>query len=254
MSMTVRDICRYPVKGLGADRLESVTLAENEALPFDRHWAIAHAASKIDPAAPQWAKKQEFLMLAKDEKLGQLGISFDEATCVLTITRKGKQVSRGRLDDMTGRMLLQTFLAGFMPPGPRGNPKIVEAPRGVQFTDVPDPYISLINLASVADIERVARQPVDPLRFRGNLYIDGAPAWDEVNWVGKELTVGGARLRVVEVITRCAATNIDPKTGANDLNVPLTLRKGFGHIDCGVYARVVEGGPVEAGSPAALVE
>ncbi|MBP5856400.1 MOSC domain-containing protein [Marivibrio halodurans] len=250
--MRVDDICRYPVKGLSADHVSEVALAVGRALPNDRRWAIAHAASKIDPAAPEWARKQEFLMLAKDEKLGQLGISFEDETNTLTITRKGKQVSRGRLDDVTGRMLLQTFLSGFLPEGPRGNPRIVEAPADQQFTDVPDPWVSLINLASVRDIERVARAPVDPLRFRGNFYIDGAPAWTESGWVGKVIEIGEAALEVVEPIERCAATNVDPATGAVDMNLPLTLRKGFGHIECGVYARVVRGGRIAKGDSARI--
>lgn len=253
MSMTVRDICRYPVKGLPADRMAGATLAPGRTLAYDRHWAIAHAASSIDPAAPQWARKQNFLMLARDEKLGQLGAEFDEETTTLTITRKGKPVSRGRLDDVTGRMLLQTFLSGFMPAGSRGTPKIVEAPQDVQFTDVPDPFVSLINLASVSDIERVARRPVDPLRFRGNFYIAGAEAWTESAWPGKRLALGEAVLEVVEPIERCAATNVDPATGEADMNIPLTLRKGFGHVQCGVYARVVEGGSVEPGAAVELL-
>lgn len=250
--MTIHDICRYPVKGLGADHLSEVALTSGHALPLDRRWAIAHAASKVDPAAPRWARKQEFLMLAKDEKLGQLGIAFEDETNTLTITRKGKQVSRGRLDDVTGRMLLQTFLSGFLPDGSRGNPRIVEAPPDQQFTDVPDPWVSLINLASVRDIERVARAPIDPLRFRGNLYIDGAPAWAESGWAGKVIEIGEAALEVVEPIERCAATNVDPGSGAVDMNLPLTLRKGFGHIECGVYARVVRGGRIAKGDSARI--
>jgi len=253
MRMTIDDICRYPVKGLAADHMAGVTLSTGHALPCDRRWAIAHAASKIDPVAPQWMKKQEFLMLAKDEKLGQLGISFDEDTNILTITRKGKQVSRGKLDDVTGRMLLQTFLTGFMPSGRSGNPKIVEAPSDQQFTDVRDPFVSLINLASVTDIERVARAPVDPMRFRGNFYIKGAPAWDEANWIGRKLQIGDVVLQVVEPIERCTATNVDPKTGARDMNLPMTLRKGFGHIECGVYARVTAPGRVDVGQEVRLV-
>ncbi|MCR9222102.1 MAG: MOSC domain-containing protein [Alphaproteobacteria bacterium] len=253
MRITVDDICRYPVKGLAADHLDAVTLAIGRTLPFDRHWAILHAASKVDPVAPTWARKQEFLMLAKDEKLAQLGISFDEETATLTITRKGKSVSRGRLDDVTGRMVLQTFLSGFMPQGPRGNPRIVEAAAEQQFTDVPDPFVSLINLASVADIERVARAPVDPQRFRGNFYLKGAPAWAESEWVGRKLEIGEAVLEVVEPIERCAATEVNPETGARDINLPLTLRRGFGHINCGIYARVTAAGRVAAGDELRVV-
>jgi len=247
MPISLADIRRYPVKGLASDALQETTLSIGRPLPNDRRWAIAHAASRIDPAEPHWAEKKEFLMLAKDEKLGQLGIAFDDQTAVLTITRKGKQVSRGKLDDVTGRMLLQSFLSGFLPGGPRGAPKIVEAPSDEQFTDVPDPFVSIINLASVRDIERVARQPVDPLRFRGNLYLDGAPAWAEQDWVGRKLQIGEAVLQVAERIERCAATNVNPADGAVDMNLPMTLRRGFGHIQCGVYARVTAGGRVAVG-------
>lgn len=253
MPIRLADIRRYPVKGLASDALEATELSIGRALPNDRRWAIAHAASRIDPAAPSWAEKKEFLMLAKDEKLGQLGISFDDETNTLTITRKGKQVSRGKLDDVTGRMLLQTFLTGFLPGGPRGAPKIVEAPEEQQFTDVPDPFVSLINLASVRDIERVAREPVDPLRFRGNLYLEGAAAWAEHDWVGRKLQIGTAVLEVVEPIERCAATNVNPTDGAVDMNLPMTLRRGFGHIQCGVYARVTAGGPIKVGDEIALI-
>lgn len=254
MTMTIADICRYPVKGFFADRLERADLVPGEGLPYDRHWAVVHAASSVDPAAPKWAKKANFLCLARDEKLGQLGAHFDEETKTLTVTRKGKQVSRGKLDDHMGRTLLQTFLAGFLPSGPRGNPKIVEAPQGVAFTDVEYAKLSLINLASVKDIERVAREPIHPLRFRGNLYIDGAPAWAEFDWVGKRVKIGGAVVEVLKKIDRCAATNVNPETGKVDMNLPLQLRRGFGHIDCGVHMKVVEGGPIAPGDTVEILD
>lgn len=248
MTITIADICRYPVKGLAADHPASVTLADGGVIPFDRRFALAHASSRIDKAQPDWAQKNEFLMLARDEKLAQLGVEFDGETADLTITRKGRPVSRGVLTDQTGRTVLQTFLAAFMPDGPRGNPVIVEAPAGRSFSDVPSNFVSIINLATVKDIERVVREPVDPIRFRGNLYIDGLSAWHEASWVGKDITVGnGVVLHVVEPIGRCAATNVDPSTGQRDLNIPLTLRKGFGHTNCGVYALVKGGGTISVG-------
>lgn len=248
MTITIADICRYPVKGLAADHPSTVTVGTGEALPFDRRFALAHASSRVDKAQPEWAPKNEFLMLARDEKLAQLGIEFDAETADLTITRKGKPVSRGILTDQTGRTVLQTFLAAFMPDGPRGKPVIVEAPEGRVFSDVPSNVISIINLATVTDIERVVRQPVDPMRFRGNLYLAGLPAWQETQWIGKDVTIGdGVVLHVDDPIGRCAATNVDPVSGQRDLNIPLTLRKGFGHTNCGVYARVTNGGTIAVG-------
>jgi hypothetical protein len=115
------------------------------------------------------------------------------------------------------------------------------------FSNVPDKCVSLINLASVRDLERVVRAPVDPLRFRANIYLEGAPAWAEFGWAGAEIDVGGARLRVTKATQRCAATNVDPETAARDMNIPQALQRGFGHVDMGIYAEVVTGGEVATG-------
>ena len=31
------------------------------------------------------------------------------------------------------------------------------------------------------------------------------------------------------------------------MNIPLTLQRGFGHVDMGIYAKVVEGGMIATG-------
>ncbi len=249
MSVTISNIYRYPVKGLGGIEQDSVDVSVEGGIPFDRRWAMAHASSAFDSANPSWVSCHEFIRLSRDEKLGLLTAGFDEETKTLTLYRKGKKVSRGRLDDTTGRTLLESFLTGFLPPGPRGKPRIVEAPAETAFTDVEGANVSIINLASVQDVERVARQPIDPRRFRGNLYIAGAKAWQEFDWVGKTITLGGGvALKVLERIDRCSATNVDPADGRVDINLPLTLRKGFGHIDCGIRCRILMPGTITQGA------
>jgi len=93
----------------------------------------------------------------------------------------------------------------------------------------------------------VVGRAIDPIRFRANLYIDGAPEWAEFGWAGREVTVGGARLRIVRPIERCAATNVNPATAVRDLNLPLALKRGFGHVTMGVFAVVTAGGEVAVG-------
>jgi uncharacterized protein YcbX len=51
-------------------------------------------------------------------------------------------------------------------------------------------------VGSVRELERAAGRPVNPLRFRANVYFDNVPAWDEFKWMGKELAIGSARLSV----------------------------------------------------------
>jgi len=99
----------------------------------------------------------------------------------------------------------------------------------------------------VRDLERVVRKPVDPLRFRANLYIDDAPPWEELSWAGRGVRIGSADLRVDRPIGRCAATNVDPQTAERDLNIPRTLQAGFGHTHMGVYATVTAAGDVAQG-------
>ena len=249
-AVRLAELYRYPVKGLSGQKLAATDLAAGETLPHDRRFAIVHGASQCDPTAPSWQPKRQFLQRMTDERLALLGIDYDDATEALTLKRDGKQVARGLLSLPIGQELINQFLNAFMK-DPRGAVKIVSAP-GVAFTDKPEKLVSLINLASVKDIERVTRAPVDPRRFRGNLTLDGLPAWAEFDWIGRELAIGPVRLKVVSRITRCAAVNVNPATGERDLNIPKALMTGFGHADCGIYAEVLAGGRIAEGDVIAV--
>ncbi len=232
MSITVAELYHYPVKGLSAERLDRV--------------AIAHGSTQFDPATPQWQPKTNFLMLMRDEKLARLRVRFEEQSGMLAIERAGKQVVRAKASEALGRTLIGQFFASFLGPAARGTPKLLEAP-GHMFSDSRHKYVSIINLASVRDLERVVRQKVHPLRFRANVYLEGAPAWQEFDWVGQEVGLGSAGLRIAAPIERCAATNVNPETAARDLNIPLSLQRGFGHVNMGVYGEVIAGGEIAAG-------
>ncbi len=253
MPIVLRSIHRYPIKGLNAQSLETVALAPGACLPLDRAWALTHAASQFDPGAPDWAPKRNFLTLMRHARLAALSVSLDEASGQLVIARDGKPVARGNIGTPVGVSLINQFFAAYMKGDAVGAPKLVQAP-GIHFTDHRDPFVSIINAASVADLERVARGPVDPRRFRGNLLIDGADPWAEMQWPGRTLAIGSARLKVVEPIGRCAATTVNPATAERDLNVPGLLVDGYGHEDCGVFATVVEGGQVTAGDAITVLD
>ena len=107
--------------------------------------------------------------------------------------------------------------------------------------------MSLINAASVAALEEAVGAPVDPIRFRANVYFQGVPAWQELEWLGREIAVGGARLRIIASITRCAATEVNPETAERDMDVVGTLQRSFGHNLMGIYAEVVGPGEIAVG-------
>ena len=243
----IHAIHRYPVKGLTPEPLPRTTLAVRQTVPCDRMYAIENGPSGFDPAAPGYLPKQRFLMLMRNARLAELRTAFDESSHTLTIRSENREAASGDLRTPEGRAAIETFLAEFCADELRGPPKVLHA-AGHSFSDVSRKVISIINLASVAALEEAAGAPVHPLRFRGNLQVSGWPAWHEFDLLDAEIAVGpSARLKVVKRIVRCAATEVDPDTGIRDLPVPRVIRDHFGHVDCGVYAEVIEGGAIEVG-------
>jgi hypothetical protein len=242
----VQGIYRYPVKGLSPESLDRTQLAVGAVIPLDRAYAIENGPSGFDPSSPAYLPKQRFLMLMRNERLARLRARLDEASHVLTLSEGGREVARGDLRTPEGRAAIEAFLRRFCAGELRGPPRILHA-DGHSFSDVAARVVSIINLASVVAIEDAIGAPVHPLRFRGNLYVAGWPAWHEFELVGRELAVGHARLRVLKRIERCAATNVNPVTGVRDLTIPRTLLQTFGHTDCGVYAEVIGAGEIAVG-------
>jgi uncharacterized protein YcbX len=239
-------IYRYPVKGLSPERLDSAVLTPGQVIPGDRRYAIENGPSGFDPAEPRHAPKQRYLMLMRNAQLATLDTGFDDATSTLTIRHDGRSAA-GDLATERGRLAIETFLTAFMGPELRGPLRVLEAPH-FSFSDVAAKVVSIINLASVADLERILGVSVDPLRFRANLYVSGWPAWSEFDLVGRDLRAGpSVHLTVRKRIKRCAATDVDPVTGERDLSIPATLLRSFGHADCGIYAEVRDGGAVTPG-------
>ncbi len=251
MSMTLARIYRYPVKSLSASSLTQATLAAGQGVPDDRRFAIMHGASAFKPLEPEWQPKSNFAVLSRIDRLAALETDYDPVTTTLIIRRSGRQVARGQIGTPLGRGLIDQFLAAYLKGVLPGTPRLVEA-AGVVFSDKQERLISIVNAASVADLERVVKESVDPLRFRPNLVIEGVAPWEETGWVGRVLEIGDARLEVTEVTTRCAAINVEPGTGAQSLNLLMALERGYNHRQCGIYARVIAGGAIRVGDTLTL--
>lgn len=242
----VTALYRYPVKGLTPERMDHIKLAPGETVPGDRVYAIENGAGRFNPDEPQHLPKINFLMLMRNERLAALETHFDDASETLTILRDGRQVARGQLSSKLGRSMIEQFLAAYMKADLRGAPHIVSAP-GHSFSDVANKCVHIVNLASVRELERVSGRPVDPLRFRPNIIVDGLEPWIELGWVGKSFAIGPARLDVFKRTKRCDATNVDPRTAARDMAIPALLLRTYGHTDFGIYATVAEGGSITTG-------
>ena len=193
-------------------------------------------------------------MLARNERLAELDSRFDDATNLLTIRRDGQIVASGDLETAAGRAAIEAYFSENFQPELKGPPKVLSG-RDHSFSDVARKVVSIINLGSVRAIETMlGGVAVHPLRFRANLYVQGWPAWSELDMVGQTLAIGDARLKVVKRIVRCPATNVDPVTAKRDLEIPPTLSRHLGHMDCGIYAEVIEGGDIGLGNAVEVEE
>ncbi|HZR92187.1 MAG TPA: MOSC N-terminal beta barrel domain-containing protein [Gaiellaceae bacterium] len=115
--------------------------------------------------------------------------------------------------------------------------------------------VSLLTDGSLAALGRRAGvDAVDPRRFRMTVEVRGASEHEEDGWIGREVDVGGARIRVVGPVGRCAVTTLDPDSGVRDLDTLgvlagyRTLREGKAFA-FGVCGDVLEEGVVRIGDP-----
>ncbi|MGP0061371.1 MAG: rubredoxin [Beijerinckiaceae bacterium] len=241
----VTNICRYPVKGLSAQRVSTVVLQAGQPFPQDRIFALARPETPIDPMAPKWAKKGSFVMLMLDEALARVTTQLDVETYDFTILRGSEQLLTANLRDAKHRTEVEEFFQALVP-SLKAPPRLVHAPGG-HFMDKPDNVLSLINLATVRSLEEQWGFEIDPLRFRANFYIDGARPWEEFDWIGSDIVLGDALFRVDRRNGRCGATNVNPLTGNRDLDIPGSLRATLGHKDLGVYLVTRKAGTVAVG-------
>jgi uncharacterized protein len=247
MPATIASIYRYPVKGLSGESLDRTELIVDQGLYGDRQFALARAGTRFETNGVHWQPKTSFLMLMHDERLAALTTLYRDADGTLTICRDGRKVVQAKLTTPIGRGVVEEFFSAYLRDQISGRPRVVTAPPRKMFSDHSKPWVSLINLASVRDLERVVGEAIDPLRFRANVYVDGAPPWSELHWPGAKITIGDARLVVTETIACDAATNVRPGRGIRDMNIPNALQQGFGHTACGVYAQVIRAGTIAVG-------
>lgn len=240
---------RHPVKSLGHEALDAVTLTPGACLPGDRLWALAHGGSAFDPAAGAWVGPNNFARVTHAPRLAQVAARLDGA--VLELSHPDAPPLRAEPDTEAGAAAIAAWatpLAEGARPGPY---RLV---RAVQpMTDAPEPWVAVLSLASLRALSQRAGVAPDPRRFRGNLWLDGFAPWEEAEWPGRTLRIGAALLRIVEPIWRCRATEANPETGRYDAPMLASLRAATGDTAFGLYAEVIEGGTVAPGDAAVPV-
>jgi len=240
-------IFRHPVKGFTPEPLTSVDLAPGEGFPHDRIYAVENGPCGFDAAAPAFVPKQKFTVLAALPMVAAVRTRYHDDTGVLEAAAPGAAAFRGQLSVEAGREAFAAWLTDVLAEDAAGPLKVVASPETWRFTDHPQGQVSIINLASVADLSRRMGVELDPLRFRANLYVEGWPAWSELAWSGQRLMLGWGEAEVFKPIVRCTATTVNPATAERDADIPRALFDAFGHTNCGIYVRMTKSGRVSLG-------
>lgn len=259
MAMHVDGLFVYPVKGMSAQPLKQVSLTAGRAFPFDRTIALARPGGAYQPGMQHGISKREFFVLVAEARLAGLSTNLDPASGRYTVDVRGHRVLDVDLSAEDGLAQLRTFYARVLDLPPGVEP-VVAHDEGRRFTDTAHSsdrqmeFVSLINLATVRDLAGRVGREVDPLRFRGNIHLEGLAPWHEFSLIGREFTLGGVRMRGTKPTERCAATEVEPGTGQRDLPVPQLLAEHYGHEFMGIYAEVLSDGVVHDGAEIVLGE
>lgn len=247
MTAQLAQIWRHPIKSHGREALEQVSLTAGQTLPWDRCWAVAHEAARIDGS--EWAPCANFSRGAKAPKLMGISARLNEADETVTLTHPEQpEITLHPERDSDD---LMAWVKPLMPTDRAQSSHVIRVPeRGM--TDTPFASISIANLASNAAVGEVLKRELDPARWRANLWIEGLEPWDETEWVGKSLRVGPVEIEIREQITRCLATTVNPETSVRDADT-LGVLDGLGHQEFGVYGVVTQPGAIRLGDPIELI-
>lgn len=247
MTAAIAALFRHPIKGFTPEKVKLAQLVAGGPFPGDRLYALEDGPSGFDPAAPAWITKQRFAVLAKIAEVAKARTRLDDATGVLHASADGMRPFAGQLGEPDGRAAFAAWASELLGEAASGPLRLLDGGPGWRFLDHPLGHVSIINLASVRDLEQRMGRTLDPLRFRANLYVDGWPAWAENDWEGRLVTLGAAKAKVFKPIVRCAAPDVNPTTAERDADIPAALFDHYGHMLCGIYVHVTQGGTVREG-------
>ena len=242
MTARLAQINRHPIKGHGREALASVRLLAGACLPWDRHWAVAHEAARLQPG---WNRCVNFARAAKAPQLMAITSTLDEPQAKVTLRHPALGEISIRPDDPADLPRFLDWVGPLNPPDRAQPVRFYKADRGL--TDSASQTLSILSMASLADLSVRVGKALSPARFRGNLWIDGLEPWTEFDWIGRHLRIGEVVFRIEERIGRCSATTVDPETGNSDADTLSALSTAFGHQDFGVFGLVVQAGTVSVG-------
>jgi uncharacterized protein len=233
----IKSIFRYPVKSMAGVQIDSAVLGWH-GLKGDRRFAVRRLS---DQSGFPWLTASRLPELLLYKPFGEASVDHDLPTHVRTPDGAEFSIDSDELRDEISRR--------------HGGPvQLMQLKHGI-FDDA---TVSVIDVATVRAVEREAGRPLDVLRFRPNIVIEGNTdePFAEDQWVGKTLRFGtddeGPAVSITMRDLRCVMINLDPATAESDTSVmKAALRLNTNHA--GVYATVISSGEVRIDQKVYLV-
>lgn len=247
MTGSVTSLWRHPIKSHGREELTSVKLKPGQTLPGDRVWAVAHEASTADGST--WVSCANFSRVAKAPALMAITARLDDATGMVSLSHP--RLPDLNFDPENDLDAFLTWVKPLIPANRAASARIIRVP-GRGMTDSDFPSVTLCNMASHRAVEHRLKQNLSIHRWRGNVWFDGLPVWEEFDWMDREVQIGQVVFHVRERTDRCVATTANPKTGMRDADT-LGALENWGHQDFSVRAEVVRGGQIKVGDTVQLL-
>jgi uncharacterized protein YcbX len=257
---TVESLARYPVKSMRGEALDEAffgfsgvygdrvfaftSTASLKAFPF----LTAREQGKMLQCCPRFrdpARAAKPVNLAEAERLGP-GVTplyADDADFLVDVeTPTGETLA---IDDPA--------LIRMLGEGVDGAPTLALIRSERALTDCRP--VSLFSLQTARRLGEEVGAPVDPRRFRANVYLDlpGTDGFGEDGFVGRTLRLGPkVVVSVLERDPRCKMITLDPETGVSTPSFLRPVAQAHGGM-AGVYAAVLVEGTVRPGDAVELL-
>ena len=192
MNGIISSIYFSPIKSLSFTNIESCEIKKNLGILNDRKFAFSRVidAEKalLIEKNPNERKLNNFQSLKNSPFLNKYNFTYKENKLALILG--GEEQVSIIADDLDQRSKLINKLIDLE--SSLKKPIFLLKNNEFPFYDTSNSNkvfnsISLINLNSIEDFEKRINQKVEFQRFRGNFYVDGIDAWEEQNWIGKNI-------------------------------------------------------------------
>lgn len=264
--MQLQDIYIYPIKSLGGFRVQEANL-EEKGFQYDRRWMLVDKEGRFltqrehsKMALLQVVLNGEGLVVhRKDKPAEKVSIPMQPSTEVVMPVQIWDDEVSGQLVDIevsewfSKQLNIECDLVLFPEFAVRKlKPKYAVNNESVSYADGM-PYL-LIGQSSLDDLNHKLEEEVGMERFRPNLVVSGAEAFEEDEW--EKIKIGDAEFKISKPCARCVMTTIDQQTaqkGKEPLKTLATYRLEDKKILFGQNLIHLNGAKVQVGDKVEII-